>query len=291
MQYAAAERDGDRWPMELVMTLLVRDEEDTVAANMDYHLAMGVDHIVVTDNLSVDRTPEILKGYERSGVATYIHEPSDDYNQRAWVKRMADLAHGELRARWIMHTDADEFWMTTDGSSLKDFFRSVRFSNIVEAPRHDFVYASGNDDVPFHERMIHVRTRSLNPLGKPLEPKVAHRGAPDLRIAQGNHAVNGFRWPRKLKSGLEILHFPLRSREQYFRKITNGGRAYERNTVLPKHVGGTWRKQYHELMETGTLRFVDENTWSEESLARGLANGTLREDTRLRDFMRSIAKG
>ena len=51
--------------MRIVMTLLVRDEEDVLAANLDFHFAQGVDFVIATDNLSVDRTPQILRDYER----------------------------------------------------------------------------------------------------------------------------------------------------------------------------------------------------------------------------------
>ena len=40
--------------MKLVMTLLVRDEEDIVRENLDFHLAQGVDEVIVTDNGSED---------------------------------------------------------------------------------------------------------------------------------------------------------------------------------------------------------------------------------------------
>jgi hypothetical protein len=36
--------------MKLVMTLLVRDEQDILADNLDFHLAQGVDEVIVTDN-------------------------------------------------------------------------------------------------------------------------------------------------------------------------------------------------------------------------------------------------
>jgi|HubBroStandDraft_4_1064222.scaffolds.fasta_scaffold15179_1 hypothetical protein len=50
--------------MKLVMTLLARDEEDILASNLDFHVAHGVDFFIATDNLSVDRTSEILRSYE-----------------------------------------------------------------------------------------------------------------------------------------------------------------------------------------------------------------------------------
>ena len=53
--------------MKLVMTLLLRDEEDIVRENLDFHLAQGVDRVIVTDNGSEDGTVEILREYEARG--------------------------------------------------------------------------------------------------------------------------------------------------------------------------------------------------------------------------------
>ena len=44
----------------LVMTLLVKNEEDMLERNLCFHKRMGVDAFIVTDNNSTDRTPEII---------------------------------------------------------------------------------------------------------------------------------------------------------------------------------------------------------------------------------------
>lgn len=36
--------------MKLVMTLLVRNEADVIETNLEYHLAQGVDFVIVTDH-------------------------------------------------------------------------------------------------------------------------------------------------------------------------------------------------------------------------------------------------
>ena len=65
--------------MKLVMTLLVRDEQDIVRENLDFHLAQGVDQVIVTDNGSEDAKAEILREYESRGVVRLLFEASDDY--------------------------------------------------------------------------------------------------------------------------------------------------------------------------------------------------------------------
>lgn len=91
-----------RSSMKLVMTLLVRDEEDIVGSNIDFHLAQGVDFIIATDNLSGDGTPEILRRYERQGLLHYIHQPEDNFAQHRWVTHMAQMACTDFAADWVI---------------------------------------------------------------------------------------------------------------------------------------------------------------------------------------------
>ncbi len=102
--------------MRLVMTLLVRDEQDVLRENIEFHRAQGVDFFVVTDNKSEDSTPDIIRDYERRGIARYIYEGADDYNQSAWVTRMARLAATDYAADWVINNDADEFWWPRRGN-------------------------------------------------------------------------------------------------------------------------------------------------------------------------------
>jgi len=88
MPMSPVDLEGRSDPM-VVMTVLARDDADIIAANMDFHFAMGVDHIIVTNNRSAHGTREIVLDYVRRGVATLIDELDDDYDQGAWVTRMA----------------------------------------------------------------------------------------------------------------------------------------------------------------------------------------------------------
>jgi hypothetical protein len=270
--------------MKLVMTLLVRDEEDVLRANIEFHLAQGVDYFLVTDNKSEDGTPDIIREYEAAGVARYIHEADDNYNQAAWVTRMARMAATEHAADWIINNDADEFWWPRQGS-LKECFAAIPDEyNIVVGQRHDFVPLAEEQGC-FYEDMVFRKKVSLNTIGKPLPPKVAHRGDPQVNVAQGNHWAELTAQEQILENILDIFHFPIRRYSQFTNKIIKGGQAYERNTTQSAQAGDTWRKLYKEYQKNGLVDFYRKQSMSAKQLEQGLRHGDLITDRRLADFL------
>jgi hypothetical protein len=265
--------------MKLVMTLLVRDEEDIVADNLDFHLAQGVDEVIVTDNGSVDGTLEILRSYEARGLVRIIIEPTDDYSQGRWVTRMARLAATEHDADWVINNDADEFWWPSTGT-LRSVFEALGADvGAVVGHRTNFV-PRPEDGRPYWERMTLRERESLNPVGKPLPPKLAHRAHPEIVVVQGNHRIKGPDLGSELDDGsIEILHFPMRSYAQFENKIVKGGRAYARNKELPEKTGRTWRRLYETWEQGGLPAHYRENVVAES------ARDDLIEDTRLRDYL------
>lgn len=270
--------------MKLGMTLLVRDEEDIIEWNLRYHLSMGIDHFIVTDNLSVDGTPEVLRRYRQRGVLTLLHESSDDYSQDRWVTRMAELAQAEQNVDWLLHSDADEFWWPGHYTNLKEAFSTVPPGvRAIEVERHNYLGPADHNGEPFFDRMVYRQANSVNALGDPLPPKVAHRPVKAPHVRQGNHIVsdeNGVVTAGVLE-GLSILHFPARTPDQLRNKIANGGAAYRRNTRLGPAVGLAWRTMYSHLLAGRFDRVV------ERCFVPSAAGGrsALSEDYRLRDLL------
>ena len=167
------------------MALKVRDEADVLESNLRFHHALGVSHFVVTDNGSTDDTPEILRRYADAGLAEVINEPGTDYRQRgaAWLTRMARFAATDLNADWVIHTDADEFWLPAQGTLIDALDAIAERYGVVVAPRTEFV---GRPDGPgsFADRLTARESHAR------LQPKVAHRAVPDVVVLdRGGHDV------------------------------------------------------------------------------------------------------
>ena len=261
------------------MTLLVRDEEDILEANLDYHLSAGVEFFIVTDHRSVDGTPEILERYRRRGYAHVLREAGEAYEQSTWVTGMARLAY-RMGASWVIPGDADEFWWPREGTLRSTLMTVPAGHDVVVVQSHDFV-PTPVEDVPFWQRMIYRDVKSFDVLGRPQPPKVCHRARGDIVVAQGNHAVSAPGLGPLLNDGrIEILHFPARSYAQFERKIAAGGAGYEAPGA-PRGVGGTWRHAY-ALWRAGRLReLYDPRVLDEEMLKRRLRAGSVIEDRRL----------
>jgi len=275
----------------LVMTLLVRNEQDILESNIIYHLEQGVDFIIATDNLSTDGTPDILHKYETRGVLHVINETGDDYSQYRWVTRMARMAAIQYKAHWVINNDADEFWWPGTSGTLADYLNSQpEKTKVLSVQRHNFApLASSGINMPFYKAMVYRESLSLNTLGEPLQPKVCHRSHPDIEVRQGNHAVM---LDNKIMdaepSSLSILHFPIRSLDQFRQKIVLGGAAYARNTHLNKGMGKTWRV-LHELLESGDFdSFYKTQEYDSKRIEEGLSDGRLILDNRLKNFMEKI---
>jgi len=231
--------------MKLVMTLLVRDEADIIASNIEFHLNQGVDFIIAMDNLSTDTTPQILRAYERRGLLCYLHQPEDNYAQNRWVTDMARMACTEFAADWVINNDADEFWWPEQGD-LKQILGAMPPScAAVAVERTNFMPRPLSPGEFFADMMTVRERRSVNALGAPLPGKVCHRAYPDIVVTQGNHGVHRRGHAiATLPAAITILHFPVRSYRQFANKIAKGGAAYTRNTELPIGTGSTWRHLY-----------------------------------------------
>jgi hypothetical protein len=277
--------------MTLVLTMMVRDEADIIAATIEHHLAQGVDHVIVTDNGSVDGTVAILQEYAEAAPLTLLHEPEQRKQQGRVVTRMARMAHDELGADWVINGDADEFVRPMDRSlTLAGVFaRMPRELGAVTVPVVNLVgpmarRGSGLRRLLMRDERSSAQLRAAGVLAHPT-PNVIHIGSPDVVVAQGNHSTSiepAGAMPPGLE--LEVLHLPWRSFAQLERKTENMGRGYDASPDLrpsPNHHGmRDWRR-----LQAGVLdAFLALRTPTSDELSTG---GFVAE-TGLRDELEAL---
>ena len=275
--------------MKLVLTVLARDEDDVIDAQVAFHLNAGVDFVIATDNNSRDGTREILERYARDGVLHLIHEPAEGLRQGEWVTRMARLAAREFAADWVINADADEFWWPR-GESLKDVLASIpdRYG-IVRALLRHFV-PRPDDGSSFAERMV-VRMSASAPINDPrslFRPnlKVVHRADPNVTVSIGTQRLIDSPFvPLRGWYPIEFFHFPVRSLEQCERKYTH-------QLTGPDQTPSPYYDRVRTFLEEGRIgEFYASLVVDDDALERGLQDGSLVIDTRVRDALRALREG
>lgn len=274
--------------MQLVVTMMVRDEADIIRAALEHHRSQGIDRIIVTDNGSTDGTTEILEEFAESGFIELRFDPVHRKQQSEVVTAMARDAYTVHKADWVINADADEFWVARNPD------RTVR--DILEQTPRDFqtflvpvidmtgapaLEGTGLGRLHYRDLRTVGQLRALG-LFAHSTPDAVHIGAPDVEVAQGNHAVSiPSRGTPARDDSLEVLHLPWRSWGQYSRKVEASGRAYlsaGARRPSPNHHG---MRDYARL-QAGLLEgFYLIRHPDAERLERGLEDGSFELDDRL----------
>jgi Glycosyl transferase family 2 len=270
--------------MRIVMTLMVRDEADIIERQIDFHRAAGVDFFIVTDHESQDGTSEILDRYVKEGVLERIPVVSPAKRQAEWVTGMAQRAATEFGADWVINSDADEFWWPWGGDLKNVLARVPREYGILRTFVRAFLPRRGSGE--FTERM-NVRFSPSAPINSPFSPfrvnvRLLHRAATDIVVGRGNATLQTEFAVMPGPSPIEVLHLPVRSFEQFAHKFLTHYRASGARR-RGEHV------RAHEAAEAGRLEeLYDEFCIDDRRLERGLADGSLAIDNRLRDAFRAL---
>lgn len=265
--------------MRLVMTIPVRNEVDILDHNLAYHLSHVVDHVIAIDNLSTDGSHQILEKYRDLGRLTLLTSDDESYSQDVWVKTMTAEAI-TWGADWVIHVDADEFWWP-EKDNLKSLLMELPNDVLaVSAPRYDFLPSIDSGLSVFKD------LESINVVGNRIMGKICHRALPEISTSFGNHHA--------LKSGIRlktdslpvsVLHFPVRSWEQFENKIITQGQAYlsriENN--IPTSTNTPLMCLYRLHQKNMLRTYYDSLLISTFDNQRRLAKGDVIRDSRLRD--------
>lgn len=287
--------------MRIAMSILVRDEADIIEANIRHHAKLGVSRFIVTDNSSVDGTRQILNKLSREYDLTIIDEPAKTIDQDLWVTRMAEVLKEEQSADWVINNDADEFWLAPEHSSLAKAVQSeldacddANLIGVIYCPRFNMVTAQEvvtGKEYQFsnnHFKVVtdwknaaadlNIDTTSDNAaalLGdgqhviiRTLSGKVITRLEGLESVAMGNHSAKHALQQLDARC-LEIAHYPIRTFEQFQRKVVNYGSAIKNNDRFGPQISLHLRLWY-ESEQQGNLRQVYDSIVLPESTLQAL---------------------
>lgn len=259
-------------PGPIAMLMLVRDEADIIARNIDFHLHFGIETFVVTDNGSTDGTREILAGFKNRLGKSFliIDDSSSGYQQAKLVNRMIQVAKQEFRPRWIISSDADEFWYPMSGryDSEMDGKKNILncyWRNLL--PRANTRWQDFTDigEMPgYHGKMSKVLCLARGLRG----------------MYTGNHESRSIPRVAVRSENIRVYHYPVRTYEQFERKVVQGYRAAVKAS-FQQSAAWHWG-EYFQAWEKGELPRV-----YEELASRNL----LSHDTTMAELFRNGLSG
>jgi len=283
--------------MRLGMSLIVRDECDIVAHNILFHARHGVDTFAILDNGSLDGTFELLESLRQSYEIALFRDV-DGFRKEERSMFLADhLRHG-LGVSHLISNDADEFWVPRS-DSLKSLVAA--HSPVKYVPRYNFIVQRKEverlDYEFFDSTFLVIRPPAFQPPSPdpntPLVVPMALRAVPGKvfcaieglrRIFKGNHSVMHDAGAVAETTEAVVLHYPVRSYEQFARKIRN----HAENLVGISGAESWHLRRWHAIQRAGRLRAeYDTLVFGETAVQALLAAGTIREEKILAEFFRT----
>jgi hypothetical protein len=280
--------------------MLVRNEQSIIADSVGHLLKhVGIERVHVVDNGSTDDTPTILARLAAVDPRVVWRSEPGGFAQPDILSALAAEAR-QAGADWIIPTDADEFldWgagglraletATDTGAFEIGLCNFVPFRwAITEAPgsieRMWFSAVPYGDPVAAREL---VEGGTIPFLRMAYPPKLLYRAAAGLRLERGNHGAEGIAGPTRKLPGAEILHAPIRARDDLPPRLDHARRLM---TMEPNPNIGWHFRRLAMLGEAGGLT----REWRSNSTFGGWLPGaerqrSLRLDLRLRRIGRQL---
>lgn len=274
----------------LMMTLLVKNEEDVLEDNLLFHKAMGVDGFIITDNNSTDRTSEIIRKYKEKGwVKEVIEEAATNYEQKDWVDRMIWKAKTTYKADWVINADADELWYSPSGNLKTEL--SATHANVLNCEMRSVYPEEGKPFWQWDKMIKGVSEPERYDLSRysifeRQNKKVIHRATCYLQISMGNHKVTML--PKQSEYGrVRVYHYNIRGKQHFMEKMINGGKQLEQHSS--KRGGRHWR-YFYQLHKEGKLEAEYERVIGRSAFDKLGEDGFIYTDTTIPDFFKKIGR-
>jgi len=282
--------------IRLIMTLLVKDEEEILEKNIRFHKEMGVDGFVVTSHNSKDKTDEILEKLKEEGIVLeIIYEKDPAYHQVKFVDRMIKIAKRKYKADWVINADADEFYYSKSLNLKNEIYTAqkagcnvidVESTRIFPEDKPDYLNNYYFVKNPFHEFEIEMLGTDNNVLRNYMDinrcPKAIHKTKGYRKIEMGNHDVKMFGKKRVTSSNIVLYHFIVRSYQAQIDKLK---RYKESINLISEGFGGHTRNMI-KLYEDGKLKEKFDKEYGEDIKNILIREGVLCIDKSLSNFLK-----
>ncbi len=231
---------------QLGLAIIVRDEADYIEEWLEFHLMLGVGHVIVYDNASTDATIDKLATRIRDGIVTVV--PWCGFHRRLNNQSLAYahcLTNFGPRFKWLGFLDTDEFLFPTEQQALPDVIAGLDHLPAIGIPWSMFgsnahlarpdgpVIANYTSKAVMREGRTPAHAINLKSLVRPKEV-VAVQGAHMFHIKDHGHGaflcdgtwVSKSRKPaiNRLSSSapLQLNHYYTRSEQEFTGKLSKG---------------------------------------------------------------------
>lgn len=282
---------------KLVMTMVCRDEIDLIEQNIRFHLAMGVDGIIVIDHRSTDGTRELLGELKQQGLLLkVIHKDCEAHLHSAFVLEMIDLAINKYSADWIINADADEFYFAESLSLKSEILKSSSKANVLKV-YSQFFFSDGREDFwscpffckygltdPEYTTLGIEKNFMTEYWGAEPCPKSIHSTRDFISITDGNHAVKMINPSIYEPPSISLYHYKIRNFKSLERKALKA--ASTLSALRNNNMSRGWRVIV-ELYGKGELRHYYDTVFGDSIFKILSEAGYVCEDSSVYDFMKS----
>jgi len=215
---------GARAVTKLVAVTRALNEEDIIEPLIRHHAAL-VDHHIVLDNGSTDRTLEILSGLIAENIPlTILHNDSSIFSETQFNTLLYRRAVEDHNADWVVFLDADEFVDARGVADLRPFLATIPAEQRtvgLQMVDYEAPSPATENDANVVRRFSRHR-RAATSVWKVIVR--GNIGADRVTVDAGNHFiyVDGSPWVSMKQLVVPLAHYPFRSPYQWVAKVVTG---------------------------------------------------------------------
>ncbi len=277
----------------LAMTLVVKNEEETIEKSIRFHHAMGVDGFIVSSHNSTDKTNSILERLLKEGLVWKVfYRDSPDHKHSKWVNEMVLFAR-ECGADWVINADGDEFFYS-DCLNLKQSIQECGLANALWVDSI-FLFPDNKDNFfdstyfvtrplqEFEACMLGVSDNKLyaDYIGSQGCTKVIHHTKGFVSVTDGNHGIVMRNRIMCRAAGIRLYHYHIRNFKGYEQKVM---RWLSSAPLMPEGQG-EHMKEMLRIYERGLLLQDFNKKFSADVLENLVRAGVVVNDPSVRNFM------